>query len=352
MFRPSPRASLIAIAATCCALLLPAGAGAATVVNGDFETGNLSGWTVFNSTGNGDWLAYAGAETPISEKVFYAPPEGSWAAASDSEGWDSAILYQDVALEPHYSHSLVMTLYYQSFAPIFVPTPNTLTVEDEPGAKNQQLRVDVIKPTAPIDTLNPADILATVFANKNGDPQFMVPTVFSADLSALAGQTVRLRLANPFHDNIFNAGVDAVSISTTAPTPHSPPAPSPRTPSNEFTRGKLQLTPGTGGGFLPIIVPGPGTVVGVDARTRIATASANLKPVHMRIRRASKVSRAAGKVLLPLHPNNYGFEQLEEKGKLKVRVRVTYTPTGGTPNTKSFKVTLKLAPSGGGPGRH
>ena len=32
------------------ALAIPAASPAATIVNGDFETGNLSGWQVFNST--------------------------------------------------------------------------------------------------------------------------------------------------------------------------------------------------------------------------------------------------------------------------------------------------------------
>lgn len=42
------------------------------------------------------------------------------------------------------------------------------------------MRIDVIKPTAPIETVNPEDILATVIANKNGDPETMAPTLLTA----------------------------------------------------------------------------------------------------------------------------------------------------------------------------
>ena len=75
-----------------------------------------------------------------------------------------------------------------------------------------------MKPTAPIESLNPADILTTVFANKAGDPQSMAPTALQADLSPFAGQTVRLRIANAVNDSVFNAAVDAVSIASTRRT--------------------------------------------------------------------------------------------------------------------------------------
>ncbi len=345
MSRLRSRASLIALVATVLALLLPAGASAATVVNGDFEDGNLTGWSTYSSNGAGDWFAYA--KEP--GQGFFTPPSGNWAAEGGQGAADTTILYQDVALAPGQTHRLALSLYYESAEPIAVPTPNTLDVNDlGPGVENQQLRVDVIRPTAPLESLASGDVLATAFASKAGDPEQMAPTVVGADLSPLAGQVVRLRIAMAIAQGPFTTGVDAVSITST-----SPPPPAPTPPSNEFSRGKVQLTPGTGGGFLTINVPGPGVVKAVDARTKIATATAtaSLKAIQTRIRRATKEPKAAGKVLVSLHPTNYGFGKLEEKGKLKVKVRVTYIPTGGLPKTKSFKVTLKLARSGGGPSR-
>ena len=55
------------LAALALALLIPAGAQAATVVNGDFEAGNLSGWQVFNSTDKGNWFVYSGTKTPSEQ---------------------------------------------------------------------------------------------------------------------------------------------------------------------------------------------------------------------------------------------------------------------------------------------
>ena len=41
----------------CVALAGPSGAAAATVVNGDFESGDLAGWQVQQATGLGDWYS-------------------------------------------------------------------------------------------------------------------------------------------------------------------------------------------------------------------------------------------------------------------------------------------------------
>src|SRR6185295_10135848 len=180
--RPSIR-SFLALIVACAALLAPASASAATVVNGDFESGGLSGWQVYNAFPScGNWFTYSGTATPLTGFPFNAPPQGNSAAVSDEKCANTAILYQDVALEPLWSHSLSVNVYYLSREPIFVPSPNTLAVSnepvlvpigEEPPPVNQQMRVDVMKPTAPIESVNPADILATLFANKNGDPETM-----------------------------------------------------------------------------------------------------------------------------------------------------------------------------------
>ena len=55
----------------------------------------------------------------------------------------------------------------------------------------------------------------------------MAPTPVSVDLTPFAGQTVRLRLAEVDNRFFFNAGADAISISSV--------------PINTFTFGKLTL---------------------------------------------------------------------------------------------------------------
>jgi hypothetical protein len=309
--------TVLALLVACFALAAPAGAGAATVVNGNFETGTLAGWQQFNQFENGEWFTYQkeGAE----EEGFIPPPSGLFAAVDDQGGPDLDILFQDIALEPGFTHQLALTFYYVSTEPITVPSPETLDVE---VPSNQHARVDVMKPSAPIGSVSPSDILATVFANKNGDPEVMVPTRLTADLSPFAGQTVRLRIANAVNEGPFNTGLDDVAI-TSAPVPPPPP------PSNAITRGKLTLNKSKGTGKLAITVPGPGTLTAVG--------KGNTK----KVKRANLTVTAAGTIKLPLNPTFAGKKVLNSKGKLKTRIGVTFTPTGGTAATQTYKVTLK-----------
>jgi hypothetical protein len=343
----SPRkfsAWFLAVLAAVLLLIAPA-SQAATVVNGDFETGNLSGWQVYNSTPEGNWFAYSGTKTPLQEKSekeaeeekeiiiprppFFAPPQGSLAAVSDEEFPDTAILYQDLPLEPYWAHQLTMTAYYRSFEPILVPNPNTLAVSPKPGPEptNQQMRVDVMKPTAPIESLNPSDILATVFANKSGDPESMGPTQLTADLTPFAGQTVRLRVAVSAGDSVFNGAVDAVSITSTPP-------------NNVFKKGKLKLNKAKGTATLMVTIPGAGVLTLTDAgATKKATAS---KKKAKLVKSATVKPTTAGTVKVPLKPTTAGKKILMEKGKLKIKASLTFTPTGGIAGTQSFKGTLKM----------
>jgi hypothetical protein len=312
------KAALVAVALF--ALLVPAHAGAATIVNGGFETGDLSGWQQYNKYGGGEWFVYDKADAEANS--FFPPPSGNFAVVDNQNDPDLDILYQDVALEPAFTHQLALTFYYVSGAPITVPSSGTLNIDDE---DNQQVRVDVVKPSAPIDSVSSSDILATLFANKNGDPEEIAPTKLSADLTPFAGQTVRLRIANAVNRSPFNTGLDDVSITSVAVPPPPPP------PSNLISRGKLTLNKKKGTGKLAINVPGPGTLAAIPKG----------KGKTKRIRNASLTVTAAGTVKVPLNPNGFGKAILNENGKLKARIDVTFTPTGGLPNTQTYKATLK-----------
>ena len=223
-----------------------------------------------------------------------------------------------------------MTLYYRSLAPIEVPTPDRLSVTESippKGAGNQQVRVDVMKPTAPIESLNPADILTTLFANKTGDPQLMGPTTLHADLSPFAGQTVRLRIANAVNDSVFNAAVDAVSIVSTPP-------------NNVVKKGKLKLNKSNGTATLTVTVPGAGVLKLGAAGGAKASASKKGKPKL--VKPATLKPTAAGRVKVPLKPTGTGKKSLEEKGKLKFKLSLAFTPTGGITAKQTVKGTLQL----------
>lgn len=326
--------SLIAMGA----LALPAAAAADLVSNGDFETGTLEGWQQRNEAGevmgpvdSGRWSAYSGTEVPNDEEgppfLVPPPPQGEFAAIVTQNGPGSHILYQDVPLGDG-PHQLSLIAYYESLQPL--ASPETLSPFVEP---NQQYRIDVLKPGAPLTTVDPADILATVFKTEEGDLQAMEPTTFTADLSAFGGQTVRLRAAETDNQAPLLAGLDAVSISGSAPPPPAPPAPSPSPapPSNVFTFGKLKLNKKKGTATLQVNAPGAGSLVAADAKKK-----------GKRIKKATATATGAGVTKLVLKPTASGMKTLKAKGKLAFKALVTFTPTGGTAATQTRSGTLKL----------
>jgi hypothetical protein len=199
---------VIAVALACISVV-PAQSSAALVSNGGFEGGTFSGWTVVNQ-GSGDWFVYDGALTPLNGFRIPVPPEGEFAATTDQRGPGSHVLYQDVALEAGFHHRLTFTVYYRNRNGEFV-TPPTL---GHNGPPNQQYRVDVLSPSAPVKSVAPGDMLATVFRTKVGDPARMAPTPTSFDLTGFAGTTVRIRFAEVDNQLFFRASVDNVEITS------------------------------------------------------------------------------------------------------------------------------------------
>jgi hypothetical protein len=192
----------------------PASASAATVINGDFETGNLSGWNVSGPASPNNWKAYSGTITPTYGPALGvtvpAPPQGTFGAITEQASPGTRFLYQDVSLEPGVPQTLSLYVYYDSNQGGAIASPSSFDLA-APQA-NQQYRVDVMKPTAALDSLAPPDILLTVFRTVTGDPLQIDPRLLSADLTPFAGQTVRLRFAEVDNSGEMNAGADAVAI--------------------------------------------------------------------------------------------------------------------------------------------
>jgi Carbohydrate binding domain len=206
------RLILCFLCAALAAFVLATGAAAATVTNGNFETGDFTGWTTWNAEGSsGDWFVYTGTSGPLSGLLIAAPPEGTYAATTDQTGTGTHILYQDVALEPGQTHTLSFTLYYKNWAGVFF-SPDTLSYS---GEANQQYRIDIMDPAAPVDSVDPADVFATVFRTMPGDPASKPYTPLTFALTPFAGQTVRLRFAEVDNQSNLQASVDIVQIVST-----------------------------------------------------------------------------------------------------------------------------------------
>ena len=352
-----------ALALICSMAMAPAGAGAANVVNGNFEAGTLAGWQVHRALEAGDWLAYGGDPSdPASVKPdpfslkradgpIAAPPQGRYAAVADEINPDSLILSQDVALGAGLSHRLNLLAYYDSYVPIAVPVPDSLTADSGAlgGQANQQYRIDVMRPTAPIDSIDPADVLLAVFRTRPGDPRRMVPTRVSADLTPFAGQTVRLRIAVAAHEEVLVGGVDAVAVES-APPGELPPLgkkPGARgsggSRADLFSFGKAKANPKNGTATLPVRVSGPGLLKADGLGAPVATAGAAKGRKPAKLIKPTKVrARAKGTVKLLLKPTPAALAILRKKHKLRVKVAVTFEPNRGKPETATVPVVLEL----------
>jgi D-alanyl-D-alanine carboxypeptidase len=182
-----------------------------TIVVEDFEPGAIAGWQAVGS-GLGGWFVYAdGHEAPDPAQSDPSvpfdvpdPPQGRFAAVTDMNGPGTRILYRDLRLEGRFT--LQVTVFYTGAAPL--SSPATLA-HDTPNA-NQQFRIDLVRPAAPIDSVAKGDVLVNVFRTSPGDPAHRQPTEVRVDVSAWAGQTVRLRLAGTNNRGPLRAGVDNI----------------------------------------------------------------------------------------------------------------------------------------------
>jgi hypothetical protein len=141
------------------------------------------------------------------------------------------------------------------------------------------------------------------------------------------------RIADGNRDGVAAIDRGAYELPTPPPpvpsTPPTPPSSAVVSPSNAFTFGKLKRNGHKGTAKLEVRVPGPGVVVLAGKKVKRATRHAS-RPgtVSLAIVAKPKLARA-----------------LRSTGSVKTSVKVTYTPTGGTANTRAK--TVKLVRTGG-----
>ena len=180
------------------------------VVNGDFETGDFTGWTTAQQTEDGFWFIYSGGILPISNFITPPPPGGAYAASVDEGDPSSMIMYQDIELPPNACLLLQYTYYYHNYNDAFF-SPDTLAINDGP---NQQARIDIMNPaTADPYSVAPGDVWQNLLQTRPKSPLIVDPKTVCFDLTPYAGQTIRLRFAVADNQFYFTMGVDNISIS-------------------------------------------------------------------------------------------------------------------------------------------
>lgn len=188
----------------------------------DFERCDRDGWMTL-SRGSGAWHVYSDASTPpdpSDSDPHYpfrapAPPQGDFAAVTDMSGPGSRILYRDAI--PGRGTELRFTLFYDNHVVVDFHAPQSL--DHKRRAPNQQVRVDLMDPSAPVDSVAPEDVLATIVRTRPGDPAKTAPHRISFDLSRWAQRKVRLRFAQVDNLGPLRAGVDDVRLTSLASGP-------------------------------------------------------------------------------------------------------------------------------------
>lgn len=201
------------------AILSPATALAASpIINGSFETGDYTGWTLWegpeNLPTNGTWGIARDGEVidtndythdfhdGISVKqispglpITYQTTDGDYLAYQLQNSLQNHRMHQDVALSAS-ATILSWDMFYTNHNP--------------GGFENDQyLAVHIRRPD---DT-----ILATLFKTEDGDPQSISMTNFTFDISAYAGTTVRIDVELVARKRSIDAGFDNFVIDQGAP---------------------------------------------------------------------------------------------------------------------------------------
>ena len=175
-------------------------------VNGSFETGDFTGWTVVQEPGSaGNWFVYSGSTAPLGATILPPPFGHQFAATTDQGGPSSQVLFQDVEVPQDLSEECSVIVYYENSAGQFV-TASDLSYLTIP---NQQARIDIMDPSAGDFDVG-AGVLLNVFQTNPGDPFSLGYTEIVFDLTQFSGTTVRFRAAEVDNQSNFRFSIDDV----------------------------------------------------------------------------------------------------------------------------------------------
>jgi hypothetical protein len=192
------------------------------MINGGFEH-SFQGWQTSDiGIEYGRWYA-TNLNFGFSSQVRPLPLayEGSFQAECDEMYSSAHFLYQDVGSNGDCAAlTLKLTLWVINQVVVNgvaqYASPNSFALV--PGVPNQQVRVDIMDPTAPIDDMG-AGVWKNLFHTSPGDPAAFPYTTLTADMTPWNGKMVRLRIAEVNNLGTLDVGVDAASYVCERPTP-------------------------------------------------------------------------------------------------------------------------------------
>lgn len=189
-------------AATACALLIMMGSAQAAlpvdqVTNGDFETGDFTGWTLIN-TGSGGVSINNGTFNPTGPGAPLPPISGNFDAITHQGGPGFHALRQTINVPIGiFSASISWNDRVRNNAGFF-------------SDPNQEWRVLILDSSS-------GTLLQEVFSTNPGDPLIQVgPNARAGDITGIlqtyAGQTVDISFEQQDNLSYFNATLDDVSL--------------------------------------------------------------------------------------------------------------------------------------------
>ena len=161
------------------------------IVNGGFEAGNFTGWTLQPST---SFVVANSSLDPPGSDLPASPYQGGFSALSYNSSTN--VMYQDVAIPANSHFTLHWADRIRNFGQSF-------------SDPTQEYRVEIRNTTN--------GVLGTAYSTTAGDPLLQEWTERSADLSAYAGQTIRVVFSKIANLGQFNVLVDSVRITNDLP---------------------------------------------------------------------------------------------------------------------------------------
>jgi MYXO-CTERM domain-containing protein len=206
------------------ALLLLAGgistsSAAQLLTNGNFETGDFTGWTSNVQAGSSGsrFIDTPGTTSPSSGSATPANAGGgSFYVVTDQGGPGSYSLIQSFTI-PSTPSSVILS--FEMFNQTSVGSANAGTL-DYAGSANQHARVDILSAAAlPFET--GAGVLQNYYLGNDGAIPRPSYTSYSFDITSLVSTpgTYQLRFAQVDNQGIFQQGIDNVSINFTTAVP-------------------------------------------------------------------------------------------------------------------------------------
>lgn len=195
---PILQSALVALLALC----TPAFSQSELIVNGGFETGDLTGWTQFNS-GSGGWAFNSGTFLPpgTGGSAALPPISGSFDIVTFQTGPGLHQLSQGFTVPGGIANAVLSwSDRIRNFASVGFSHPN------------QEFRVELLD--------SASNVISQVFTTNPGDPTQQVgPNNRSFDLTtllqSLGGQAISIRFTEQDNQGFFNLTLDNISLKVT-----------------------------------------------------------------------------------------------------------------------------------------